>query len=194
MNINGEAQKAVVEIQRSLDMNIPWKPILWRQFGAAIDDLDNALRACPDELWRARLWDDPSKEKFFLPEFWYVVYHALFWLDLYLTGAEEGFVPPAPFMLIEQDDDGPLPERPYTKEELQVYLDDCRQKCRATIESLTDEAAQRRCRFGWGEVSFAELLLYNMRHVVGHAAQLNLLLGQRTGSGPAWVLWAGERS
>jgi hypothetical protein len=35
-------------------MNIPWKMILWQQFGAAIDDLDNALRACPDELWRAR--------------------------------------------------------------------------------------------------------------------------------------------
>jgi hypothetical protein len=30
---------------------------------------------------------------------------------------------------------------------------------RATIEALTDQAAQRRCRFGWGGVSFAELLL-----------------------------------
>ena len=168
-----------------MDTNL--KTSIWRQFGAAIDDLDNAIRACPDELWHARLWDNPSKEQFFLPEFWYIVYHALFWLDLYLTGAEEGFVPPAPFTLIEQDDDGPLPERPYTKDELQAYLDDCRQKCQTTIEALTDEAAQRRCRFGWGEVSFVELLLYNMRHVIGHAAQLNLLLGQKVGSAPDWV-------
>lgn len=51
-------------------------------------------------------------------------------------------------------------------------------------------AAQRRCRFGWGEVSFAELLLYNMRHVQGHAAQLNLLLGQKMGSAPDWVTQA----
>jgi uncharacterized damage-inducible protein DinB len=168
-------------------MKIPWRTIIWQQFGAAIDDLDNALRACPDELWRDRLWDNPSEEQFFLPEYWYIVYHTLFWLDLYLTGAEEGFAPPVPFTLIEQDADGPLPERPYTKEELQAYLNDCRKKCQATIEALTDETAQQRCRFGWGEVSFAELLLYTMRHVQGHAAQLNLLLGQKIGLAPDWV-------
>lgn len=173
-------------------MNIPWRTVIWKQFGAAIDDLDQALRACPDELWRTRLWNDPSQEKFFLPEFWYVVYHTLFWLDLYLTGAEEGFVPPAPFALIEQNEEGPIPAQPYTKDELQEYLEDCRRRCQATIEALTDESAQRRCRFGWGEVSFAELLLYNMRHVAGHAAQLSLLLGQKTGSAPGWVTRAGE--
>jgi hypothetical protein len=27
-----------------------------------------------------------------------------------------------------------------------------------------------------------------------HASQLNLLLGQKTGSAPVWVLWAGEHS
>ena len=168
-------------------MNIRWKTIIWQQFGAAIDDLDNALRACPDDLWRDRLWEEPAQQQFFLPEYWYIVYHALFWLDLYLTGAEEGFAPPAPFTLIEQDEDGPLPERPYTKDELQAYLADCRRRCRETIEALSDEAAQRRCRFSWGEVTFAELLLYNMRHVQGHAAQLNLWLGQQTGAGPGWV-------
>jgi hypothetical protein len=172
-------------------MNVPWKTIIWRQFGAAIDDLDNALRACPDELWHYRLYDTGSRRAEF-SEFWYLGYHALFWLDLYLTGAEEGFVPPAPFALIEQDDAGPLPERAYTKDELQAYLGDCRTKCQTTIEALTDEGAQRRCHFGWGEVTFTELLLYNMRHVQGHASQLNLLLGQKTGSAPVWVLWAGE--
>jgi hypothetical protein len=170
-----------------------WKTIIWRQFGAAIDDLDNALRACPDELWRDRLWEEPAQQRFFLPEFWYIAYHALFWLDLYLTGAEEGFAPPPPFLLVEQDDNGPLPEWPYTKAELRGYLALCRQRCHATIEALTDEAAQRRCRFAWGEVSFAELLLYNMRHVVGHATQLNLRLGQKTGSAPGWVALAGEQ-
>ncbi len=164
-------------------MNIPWRTIIWQQFGGAIDTLDNALRACPDELWRARLWDHPSERPEF-SQFWYVVYHALFWLDLYLTGAEEGFTPPAPFTLIEQDEDGPLPERPYTKDELQTYLDYSRKKCQATIEALTDEAAQRHCRFAWGEVSFAELLLYNMRYVQEHASQLNMMLGQKVGSAP----------
>jgi hypothetical protein len=172
-------------------MDITWKTIIWQQFGAAIDMLGNALHACPDELWRERLWNTPSGRSEF-SQFWYIVYHALFWLDLYLTGAEEGFAPPPPFTLIEQNADGPLPDRPYSKDDLQAFLDYCRQKCQATIEALTDEAAQRRCRFGWGEVSFAELLLYNMRHVQEHAAQLSLMLGQKGVSAPDWVTRAGS--
>jgi hypothetical protein len=31
----------------------PWSAALWQQFGAAIEMLDNALRACPASLWRA---------------------------------------------------------------------------------------------------------------------------------------------
>jgi hypothetical protein len=156
-----------------------WNAIVWRQFGAAIDMLENALLACPDELWA-----DRSKRR----EFWSVVYHTLFWLDLYLFGSVEGFVPPAPFTLEELDPAGLLPERPYTKAELQSYLEHGRKKCRATIEALTDEKACERCRFRWGEVSFAELLLYNMRHVQHGAAQLNLILGQNIGSAPRWVV------
>ena len=125
-------------------MNITWRMIIWQQFGAAIDMLDNALRACPDELWRDRLWDTLSERPEY-SQFWYVVYHTLFWLDLYLSGAVEGFVPPAPFTLDELDPAGLLPERPYTKDELQAYLDYARKKCQATIEALTDESAQQRC-------------------------------------------------
>lgn len=171
-------------------MDQTWKAIVWRQFGAAIDMLDHALRACPDELWRAYLWPGPAVR----PEFWYVAYHALFWLDLYLDGAEEGFLPPPLFTLIEQDNDGPFPDRPYTQAELLAYLAACRRKCWTTIEALTDETAQRRCQFGWGEVAFAELLLYNMRHVQEHAAHLSLLLGQKTDSAPDWVSRASEIS
>jgi hypothetical protein len=137
-------------------------------------------------LWRDRLWDTLSERPEY-SQFWYVVYHTLFWLDLYLSGAVEGFVPPAPFTLDELDPAGLLPERPYTKDELQAYLDYARKKCQATIEALTDESAQQRCRFRWGELSFLELLLYNMRHVQEHAAQLNLMLGQKVGSASDWV-------
>jgi hypothetical protein len=172
-------------------MNITWRTIIWQQFGAAIDMLDNALRACPDELWYARLWDTPSERPEYA-QFWYIVYHALFWLDLYLSGAVEGFAPPSPFTLDELDPAGLLPEKPYTKDELRTYLDYDRKKCQTTIEALTDEAAQRRCRFRWGELSFLELLLYNMRHVQEHASQLNLMLGQKTGSAPDWVTKAGK--
>jgi hypothetical protein len=161
-----------------------WRAIIWQQFGASIDMLENALVACPDQLW-----NDRSQR----PEFWYVVYHTLFFLDLYLSGSVEGFAPPAPFTLDEMDPAGLLPERPFTKDELQTYLEHGRQKCRATIETLTDEKARGRCGFGWGEVSFAELLLYNMRHVQHHVAQLNLILRQRIDRAPGWVAQAKSR-
>jgi uncharacterized damage-inducible protein DinB len=78
----------------------------------------------------------------------------------------------------------------YTRAELHAYLDHCRQKCQATLVALTDDTALQRCKFGWGEVPFAELLLYNMRHVQEHAAQLSLILGQKFDSGPGWVAQA----
>ena len=163
-------------------MDTTWRTVIWQQFGAAIDMLDNALRACPDPLWRECLWDNPAERPEYA-QFWYLAYHTLFWLDFNLSGSVEGFAPPAPFTLDELDPAGLLPERPYTKHELQAYLDHSRQKCRATIEALTDEKARQPC----GEMSFAELLLYNMRHVQEHAAQLNLFLGQKVGSAPGWV-------
>lgn len=151
---------------------------MWRQFGAALEMLGNAVRACPAELWGGRGR---------APEFWYVVFHTLFFTDLYLSGKVEGFKPPEPFTLDELDPAGLMPERVYTKEEMLGYLRHCREKCRATAGALTDERARARCVFRWGEVSFAELLLYNLRHVQHHAGQLNLMLRHGTDAAPGWV-------
>jgi len=163
-------------------MDTLWRAMLWAQLGAAIDMLDQALVACPDSLWRERLWRDPSDYP--VPpefaEFWYLAYHVLFWLDLYSFGSVEGFAPPAPFTLGELDP-GVVPERPYTRDELRTYLAYARQKCHASVETLTDERARQNVDFPWAKgraVSYVELQLYNMRHVQEHAAQLHLLLGQ----------------
>jgi hypothetical protein len=161
------------------------RTITWQQFGAAIDMLANALRACPDSLWA-----DRSQQ----PPFWYVAYHTLIFLDLYLSGSVEGFAPPAPVGLEDFDPSGVLREQPYTKDELQTYLRHCRRKCQATIEALSDEQAAQPCRFPSFEVSFLELQLYNMRHVQEHAAQLSFILGQRVGWAADWVTRAKSES
>lgn len=162
--------------------------MVWRQFGAAIDMLGDALRDCPDELWEKPLW--PERPDHFLPggfsAFWYLGYHALFWLDLYLTGTEEGFAPPAPFDLAEMEAGQPMP-RTYTREELLGYLESCRRKCQETLGALSDEDAQRECRFPWGSMSYAELQLYNLRHIQEHGAQLRMFLGQEAGKSAKWV-------
>lgn len=162
--------------------------MLWRQFGAAIDMLSDALRDCPDELWQKRLWED-QPEQWVAPgfsAFWYLGYHELFWLDLYLTGAEEGFTPPAPFDLVEMEPGEVLP-RTYTQAELLRYLEYCRRKCQEVIGAMSDGQAHRLCRFSWGELPFAELQLYNLRHVQEHAAQLRMFLGQQAGRSTKWL-------
>lgn len=165
-------------------METAWQNALWRQFGAAIDMLEHALEACPASLWTQRLWRTPPPPEFppRFAEFWYVTFHALVWLDLYLSGIpEEDFAPPAPFAQGELDSPAALPERPYTKEELRGYLASLRQKCRATLVALTDEQARRPVEYPWSKgqpITFLELQLYSMRHVQEHAAQLSLFLGQ----------------
>jgi uncharacterized damage-inducible protein DinB len=161
-------------------MTIIDNEMLWRQYAVAIDSLDEALRICPDELWEKSLWDDEPDQWVAngFSTFWYLGYHTLFWIDLYLTGAEEGFAPPAPFDLVEMQDDEQLP-RTYTRAELRQYLAHCRQKVEETIRAMSTEEAYRLCQFPWGELPYAELQLYTMRHVVEHAAQLHMFIGQR---------------
>jgi hypothetical protein len=112
-------------------------------------------------------------------------------LDPYLTGAEEGFVPPAPFDLVEMHP-GELLPRTYTREELLRYLDYCRRRCQETIAAMSKEQAYLLCRCPWGELPFAELQLYNLRHVQEHAAQLRMFLGQQAGKPTAWISGAKE--
>lgn len=156
-----------------------WKQILWSQFGAAIDMLENSITACPEEIW-----DDGTRN---FSTYWYMTFHTLFWLDFYLTGEEKGFHPPAPFTLDEFDPAGVIPERTYTKDELENYLRHCRRKCFDVIKNLTDEETKRLCKTGSMEISFGELFLDAMRHVQHHTAQLNLILRQKTDSAPRWI-------
>ena len=163
-----------------MDANL--KTSLWNQFGAAIDTLDDALTLCPDSLWETVLWDDEEDARY--GQFWYVAYHTVVWLDLYLFGASEGFAPPPPFVR------GQLPEKPHTKELVRGYLAQCRQKCQTILESLTDEKANQICTFDWIETSYLMLQIYSMRHVQEHASQLNLILGQHDVPELDWVATA----
>jgi DinB family protein len=163
-------------------LDITLRTSVWQQYGAAIDMLEDTIELCPDPLWTEILWNDPDDVRY--GQFWFIAFHTLRWLDIFLAGSEEEFAPPPPFTY------PPLPEQPYTKEQILAYLDTCRSKCQATIESLTEEKAYQHCVFSWMEPSFLELQLYSMRHVQEHAAQLSLVLGQHDVTGLDWVVSA----
>lgn len=156
----------------------PVRNLVWRQFGASLDMLENAIVACPESVWG----DRPGYH-----EFWYLAYHTLFFVDLYLSESEDGFKPPEPFGLEELDPAGLLPPRVYTKTELLTYLEFDRQKCRRVLQALTEERALTPCEALRPGLTFLELHLYNMRHVQHHTAQLNLLLRQKVDAAPKWV-------
>jgi hypothetical protein len=163
-------------------MNETWKEALWGQLGAAIAMVENALRACPEELLV-----DRSRR----PELSYMAYHTLFYVDYFCDPAPAEFRPAAfdSFGLAEllDEKDAPPFERAYTKAELLGYLEGGREKCRSRIAALTDEEAARRADIDWLPLPVAEVLLYNLRHVQHHAAQLNLLLRQAIDEAPRWV-------
>ena len=150
---------------------------LWAQFSASIQMLENAIRSCPDRLWSAQ------RE----PPFWYLAYHTLFYLDLYLSPSTNGFVPPEPFTLAELDPSGLMPDRVYSRKVLLDYLEHGRAKARTRVDALSADTAGAICDYGWIELTAFEALLYNMRHVQHHTAQLNLILRQLDEAVPGWV-------
>ncbi len=156
------------------------KETLWKQFGASIDMLENAITLCPTDYW------DTDRK------FWYNAYHCLFFLDYYLTMEPKDFSPPPPFTFSEFED--VMPERVYNKEELLGYLQLNRHKCHELIANLTEEKLNSRWINESATMNYSvlEILLYNMRHVQHHAAQLNLLLRQGINDSPDWVSQAGD--
>lgn len=157
------------------------KESLDNQFGASVDMLENAIRMCPGEYWEAH-------------QFWYQAFHCLFFLDYYLSENPHEFAPPPPFDESEFEDR--LPDRVYSREELLTYLAYSRRRYGSLLAGLTPERLTARWVNASGSMDYSihEILLYNLRHVQHHTAQLNLLLRQTINEAPEWVFRVGERS
>jgi hypothetical protein len=125
--------------------------------------------------------------------FWYLAFHVLFFLDLYLSEEDEDrFHPPLPFGLSELEPEVVVPEPAYRKDELLGYVEHCRKKLDAVMAGMTEAWIADACPFPYRAMTNGELLLYNMRHVQHHAAQLNMLLRQAAVSPPDWVSKGGR--
>ena len=151
---------------------------IWKQFGAGLDMLANAIHSCPEHIWQI----DGRFSK--------LVYHTLFFLDYYLTLEPVGFSQPDNFTYSEFDSS---PETViFPKKELETYLNDCRAKARNFIFASNALPTKKR----WVnesqtmDFSLLELLLYNLRHVQHHVGQLNLLLRETTQNPPEWIFRA----
>ncbi|MBE9463948.1 DinB family protein [Dyadobacter subterraneus] len=167
------------------------KENLWSQFGASVDSLEKAITLCPENIL-------VENKRLF-----YMTYHILVFLDYYVTIPPENFSPKLPYTITDPENlpenaiDDLVPNRFYTKTELLDYLQSSREKCRNLIAGLTEEKIKNE-RFVEDfesdamNYSILEILLYNMRHVQHHAAQLNMILRQEINDAPKWVFRAKE--
>ena len=158
------------------------KESLWTQFGASIDMLKNAITMWPEDSWQ-------SDKRFF-----YTAYHVIVFLDYYLTNPPDDFISLLPFTITEtgappEAIDDVVPDRIYSKQEFLDYLKTSREKCYALIANLTEEKLSERWVETQGGMNYSllEILLYNMRHVQHHTAQLNMMLRQKINDAPEWV-------
>lgn len=146
-----------------------------------------AVETCPDDLWSTPQESDG-------PPFWKIAYHALFYVDFYLSDGPdahdlpdfahqyaqlfEGRVPFPPYEV-------ELPGEIYTKQQLTDYIEHCRKWVHARVEALATTDLEAAGPFPWVPGGPIGTLLYNLRHAAHHAGQLNLLL-RRAGHETTW--------
>ena len=166
---------------------------LWRNFAAVIDMLKNIVAICPEEIWQ--------KEK----KIFYITYHTTIFLDYYLTSPVKDFQPVLKYTIGDPDNlpagaiDDVIPNRFYTKEELLDYISIIRNKCKQIIRQTPEDKFSERwisddeidihglCPSLVINYSLLEILLYNLRHVQHHVAQLNSLLRQSANLATEWI-------
>jgi len=183
------AVRAKRDLTNSLEMIAHLQKVLWNQFGASIDMLNDIIAMWPDQYWNL---DN---------KFYYLCFHTFLFLDYYLTIPPTNYTAPLPFTMISPEEipqyavDDLLPRKLYTKKELLVSLQTCRQKCKHLIFGLAHETLEHPWLDQPDDIvggstlrySVLEILLYNLKHVQHHVGQLNLLLRKETGQAVAWI-------
>jgi len=155
-----------------------WIEMLKGQWLAGLDTLENAIKACPVELF-----NDRTRRY----QIWYWVSHTVFWADYYLTADADSFRPPEPFGLEELDPDGVMPDPPHNQKQLLEYVEYVRRKAIQMFDSMTEAEAEKEYHLRKASLKWPELQMYSMRHLQHHSAQINLILREETDSAPGWV-------
>lgn len=157
------------------------KEELLAAYRAALAMLANCIVLCPDELWIAVNYSNP---------FWRIVYHTLFYTDLYLSEGPEHFNPWPGHLpgynalgVITPDGQKVVITIIYTREQLQTYLKAIESGIPERIDTSTLTSP---CGFYWIKKSNTGLHLYNIRHIQHHTGQLVERLHGHGISGIAW--------
>jgi hypothetical protein len=155
------------------------------QYGAAFKAVEKIINLCPDNLWT---------ELKSGPEFYKIIYHILFFADIYLSSSKEesdSFSPRfnhAEDFRVSKENFHPKEwEKPLSKSELLEYLNDVRIKAQKRIENLSIEQLVSESVFEWHGSSQSSSLIYNLRHIMLHVGALQARLRIDGVGGRFWV-------
>ena len=149
------------------------------QYHAALETLRRTIEKCPAELWTS----DACKNAF-----WRVVFHTLYFTDVYLCENEAAYRPWSGFGGEVRTFD-PLSLKNYTgapptQAELLGYLAHLSEVTPQRVDAVPLDAPSG---FSWNSLIRFELHIYNIRHIQHHAAQLSARLREKAGIEIDWV-------
>lgn len=156
-----------------------------KQFRAAMAMLTECIEKCPDDRWRDPVGKYP---------FWHVAYHALCFVDCYLSPSNTAFKKlvksrakaafnPHPKGMGEFEAEHP--SREFTRDELLRYAAMCTEKLNDVLTSESRKTLAGPSGFSWLKMSRAETHIYNLRHTAHHVGQLTATL-RRAGVSTKW--------
>jgi DinB family protein len=167
------------------------KELIVNQYGASLCTLDACLERCPDTAWQDKVGRYPFSQ---------VVFHALFFADLYLGEDEEAFRR-EPFHRDHESFFGDYeqleyrePMSTYEKSDIRAYMTYCKQRVREVVAAETEASFSAQTKFFGRTFTRAEQHVYNVRHIQHHAAQLILVLRKHHDVDVAWFAsgWGDE--
>ena len=158
--------------------------IIQNQIEAALATLNQTIENCPLSQWNEKHGYDP---------FCQVVFHTLFYTDVYL-GRDNIDIREQPFHKENhvffkdyEELENKIPVNLYAKESCMDYMSFCIKKCNDLVSKETGESLMGDCGIARRNMSRLELYIYLTRHIQHHAAQLGLRLQEITGKELQWV-------
>ena len=154
----------------SKDTILVIRDALVQQYGAAFKTLSNIISKCPNSLW-----EDESKG----PSYYKIIYHILYFADLYLSRTKEersAFKPrfefAEDFSISKENFGSAYWKKSLSKEECNLYLSEIRSKTQVFFQQVSIKELISEPIFEWHGSSLLGSLIYNIRHVMLHLGSL----------------------
>lgn len=158
---------------------------LVEQYGAAIKTLNNIIDKCPDSLW-----EDESNGF----AFYKIIYHILYFFDLYFCRTKEERAAFRPrfdfaedFSISKENFASIYWEKALTKDECLLYLSEIRNKANKFFKDVSMVELISDPIFEWHGSSLLGSLMYNLRHIMLHVGALQGRLRMKGFEERLWV-------